>query len=249
MTGRGGEDEMIRWGASVGHPSSVLVMDVENEISEQIRVWTRHRGEVLGSWVNHYAFLCRDRLTLIEALFKGVAKGTLEYYSESETTWGVIIEHVGFTMDQHALAEGAALGLVGQPYSLIAIVKQFVDGLASRLLGRDVYFARRLELPGVSTTICSQLGVTVHRVAGWVFMGLRTVYRKVQRGFMLRLYAEQILDELPARRGSPDCIWDDVFEHRPSLYRVAGEINPHLRPEDLPQVIASKIDRDLAFEL
>jgi len=240
---------MIRWGASVGHPSSVLVMDVENPISGQIRVWTRHRGEALGSWVNHYAFLCRDALTLIEALFRGVTEGTLEYYSESETTWGIIVEHVGFSLDEHALAEGAARGLLGQPYSVVAIVKQFVDGLVSKLLGRDWYGARRLEIPGISTTICSQLGVTVHKVGGWTFMGLRTVYRKVQRGFMLRLYAEQILDELPARRASPDCIWDDIFEHRPSLYRIAGEINPHLRPPDLPVVIASKIDRDLAFDL
>jgi len=238
---------MIRWARTVGHPSSVLIRDTKSRISQQIRLWSWYRGEQQGSWVNHYAYLGSDRSWIVEALFGGVEQGTLAKYDDSNVCWGIIIEHLGFSLREHTIADGAALAFVGKPYNVVSIAKQFLDGLFSKLLGRDVYLLRRLSLPGVAAMICSQLGVKVHRVAGWKFMGLKTVYRKEQKGISLRLRAVQILAELPDRRAAPDCIWDDALEHRPSLYRIVGEINPDLRPPDLIPVIAAKIDKDLAW--
>lgn len=237
---------MIRWAKNIGNPSTILTRDTEAELSEQIRWFTWHRGERQGCWVNHYAYLMCDLHTIIEALFAGVQQRSLEEYSESPTSWGVIIEHVGFTTTQHLLADGAALAMLGEPYNCLAILKQAVDGGLSKLLGRDIYAARRIALPGISATICSQLGVKVHKVAGWAFMGMKTVYRRETRGALMRVHAVQILAELPARRAAPDDCWDDVFEHRPLLNRVVGEINPRLRPKDLIPAIAAKIDADLS---
>ena len=52
---------------------------------------------------------------------------------------------------------------------------------------------------------------------------------------------------LPARRAAPDCIWDDIFEHRPWFYRIRGEINSELRPAGLLAIHSAKIDGDLAL--
>ena len=78
-------------------------------------------------------------------------------------------------------------------------------------------------------------------------MALKTVYRKECRGIRIRIYADQVLAALPAKRGTPDDIWDDVFEHRPWFYRIRGEINPELRPPGLLTIHSAKIDGDLAL--
>lgn len=238
---------MIRWAKNIGNPSTVLTRDTKAKVSKQIRWLTWSPGEKQGSWVNHYIYLLRDLWTIVEALAGGVEEGTLRKYSDSKTTWGVIVEHVGFTEDEHAIADGAALAMVGEPYSYVSFMKQAIDGVISKVARRDIYGARRIALPGISATICSQLGVKVHKVAGWIFMGLKTVYRRVTRGFLMRVYPVQVLAELPARRATPDDVWDDIFEHRPMLYRVVGEINPELRPPDLIPAIGAKIDADLAY--
>jgi len=239
---------MIRWAKNKGNPSIVFIRDTEAETSEKIRWFSRHPGEKQGSWINHVAYLLSDLWGIVEALFAGVEEGTLEKYDKSETTWGLIVELVGFTREQHLVADGAALLLVGSPYHYVGIAKQAIDGGLSKLFRRDIYFARRLYLPGVSATICSQLGVKVHKAAKWVFMGLKTVYRRIGKGWHIRIRPQQVLAELPARRATPDDIWDDMLEHRPMLCWIRGEINPGLRPVDLPATIAAKIDADLAFE-
>jgi len=236
---------MIRWAPNRGNPSSVLIMDTEAEVSEQIRWFTCTPGEEQGSWVNHYAYLESDLYTLVEALFVGVRQTTLDKYDQSETSWGLIIEHLEFTRDQHLLADGAARMLIGAPYHYIAIVNQALDGLFSKLTHRDIYLFRRIALPGMTITICSQLGVRVHKAAGWSWMGFKTVYEKIRKGWHIRIRTRQVLDVLPERRATPDDLFDDALEHRPSLYVVRGEINPHLRPLNLPGIIAAKIDSDL----
>ena len=238
---------MIRWALVRGNPSIVFIRDTEAETSEKIRWFSRHPGEEQGSWVNHVAHLLSDLWGIVEALFAGVEEGTLEKYDKSETTWGLIVELVGFTREQHLVADGAALLLVGSPYHYVGILKQAIDGFFSKLARRDIYAARRFHLPGLSATICSQLVVKVHKAAKWIIMGLKTIYRKVGKGWHIRIRPKQVLGELPAGRATPDDIWDDVFEHRPWLYRVVAEINPHLCPEDLIPVIRAKIDRDMGI--
>lgn len=237
---------MIRWAVTRGNPSSVLLRDTEAKISSGIRWFSAFRGETRKSWVNHYAYLCRDGHRIVEALFLGIAAGELEKYDRSKKSWGLIVEHIGFTLEQHAVADGVALDLVGLPYNLADFVEQIPDGLLSKLLGRDVYFFRKLQLPWIRSGVCSGIGVRVHKLAGWIFMGQRTVYRKIQRGIDIRVRAVQVLTPLPAWRATPDDLWDDALEHRPALYRVVGEINPPLRPKDLPDLYAAKIEADLA---
>lgn len=238
---------MIRWAVIRGHPSSVLTRDTEAGIPKKIRWFTRHGGEKRGSWVNHYAFLMSNLTNLVEALAGGVEKTELSRYNESETTWGVIVEHVGYSPEQHCLADGVAIGMVDAPYGFLSIAKQVPDGLLGKLLGRDVYFFRRLRLAWIAVYICSEAGVRIHKKTGWIFMALKTIYRKEYKGIRIRVYADQVLRPLPAKRATPDCIWDDIFEHRPWFYRIRGEINPELRPAGLLTIHTAKIDGDLAF--
>lgn len=238
---------MIRWATNQGHPSSVLTRDTEAEVSGTIRWFTRHGGEKKGSWVNHYAFLMSNLINLVEALAGGVEKTELARYDESETTWGVIVEHVGYSLEQHRLADGVAIGMVDAPYGFLSIAKQVPDGLLGKLLGRDVYFFRRLRVPWIAVYICSEAGVRIHKKTGWIFMALKTVYRKECRGTRIRVYADQVLRPLPAKRATPDDIWDDIFEHRPWFYRIRGEVNPELRPAGLLLIHTAKIDGDLAL--
>lgn len=236
---------MIQWAHERGHPSTVLTRNVKSHVCAGVRWFTWFRGEPRGSWVDHYLFLLSDRASIVEALLEGTVHGVLRKYEESTIYWGVIVEHVGFAEHQHLVADGAALDLVGAPYNLSMFARQAGDGLLSKLLGRDVYACRKFAPPWSRSTICSGLGVRVHKIAGWLFMCPKTVYRKVGRGFTVTLRAVQVLAPLPMRRACPDDIWDDVFEHRPHLYRIAGEINPVLRPDDLPQPYVSKIESDL----
>jgi hypothetical protein len=127
------------------------------------------------------------------------------------------------------------------------ILKQIPDGLLSKLLGRDVFFFRRLRVPWLRTTICSGLGIRIHAVGGYQFVAKKTVYKKRGRGWGMRLYAEQVVAPLPESRGAPDCIFDDVFELRPDAHIIRGEVNPDLRPEGLPDHVRAKIDRDLLY--
>ena len=238
---------MIRWAITRGHPSTVLTRETDAQISGAIRWFTKHGGEEKGSWVNHYAFLMSNLINLVEALGGGVEKTELARYDESDTTWGVIVEHVGYSLEQHELADGVAIGMVDAPYGFMSIAKQVPDGLLGKVLGRDVYFFRRLRVPWIAAYICSELGVRIHKKTGWIFMALKTVYRKECRGTRIRLYADQVLRPLPAKRAAPDCIWDDIFEHRPWFYRIRGEINPDLRPAGLLAIHSAKIDGDLAL--
>lgn len=237
---------MIRWAADRGNPTIVLTHDTQAKSSAGIRWFTRNQSEIHPSIVNHVAHLLRDLWGIVEALFEGIVLGDLGKYDRSPTTWGVIIEIRGFTEEQHAVADGAALEKVGLPYNFVAFLRSIPDGLLSKVLGRDVHPVRSLRIPWARSVVCSGLCVRVHEVAGWIFMALRTVYKRIRRASTIRIRAVQVLAPLPHWQASPDDIWDDCFDHRPMIYRVVGEINPHLRPKDLPGIYAAKIEHDLA---
>lgn len=233
---------MIRWGRVRGHPSSGLIAGLDSKISGSIRWFNQHRGES-RTVINHYIYLMADRTRIVEACFGGVRESTLESY-DVPGVWGVLVEHVGFTETQYRRADAIALEMVDLPYNYPMLLKQGVDGFLSRLFRSDVYLVRRFRIPWIKATVCSGLGVRIHNGAGWRFYGIQAVNELIKWGSQMRVKRVWELAPLPAKRAAPDCIWDDVFQHRPDLYIVRGEINPDLRPK-LLEAHALKIDADL----
>jgi hypothetical protein len=236
---------VIRWAASIGNPSSILTRNVKSEVGAIVRWFTWFPGNAGGSIVDHYVYLLSNHRSIVEALAIGMERGDLSKYRNSDCYWGVIVEHVGFTDRQHLIADGAALALVHAPYNFIGVLKQAGDGIASKLLRREVCLFRRMRLPWVVAYYCSEAGARIHAIAGWRFFCRRRAVRKVRRSGHVRIRLTRVLTPLPFYRANPDSLWDDMFEYRPNRYRVVGEINPHLRPADLIEHGLLKIESDL----
>lgn len=231
---------MIRWGEKIGHPCFILTRDVEAEMFAVMR-WFTDTGEKHESWVNHAIWLLLDLTTIVEALFPRVKEGTLEACAANETTWGVIVGIHDFSTRRHAIADLEATRTIGKPYNVVSIVKQALDGLVGKLVGHDWYGFRRIRLPWVKAYICSEAVARSAKKAKWLFSGLVKRNVKERWGNRFRLRSKTVLRPLSPRRVAPDCLWDDVFEHRPALYYVAGEINPELRPAHLPAAVVAAL--------
>jgi hypothetical protein len=105
---------MIRRGDIPGRPSSIIVGDRKSKLGRNLIPWFTHaRGEKGGSWMSHYAFLLSDGARVVEALAGGIDETSVSRFEESESYWGVLVEHVGVTSAAHTTMDGAALNMVG----------------------------------------------------------------------------------------------------------------------------------------
>jgi hypothetical protein len=245
------EDITIRWGPTRGSPTLGLLRGLESKVSWLIRVLTTFRGEV-AAVVNHVLVVCKDLATIVESTATGTRRGKLVELYAGAKVWGVLLELVEFSEEHHDEIQAKAERYEGEDYGWAAIAKQAVDGVLGFIFGRDVYLVRRLRLPWTRPpelyNICSWLGCWSHKLGdniGWCFRVLVTRYRKEGNWWRPRVRRETVREELPCERAAPDCLWKAAFDIEPWRYIVRAEVNPELRPDDLPRRYEEKIDHDI----
>ena len=208
-------------------PTFGLVYGKRGRVSSLIRQLSAFRGEP-PSVINHAFVVRSDGETIVESTPTGTRERSWRATYHDSAHWGVLVEPVGCPDGMRDKLEHELDRYLGMRYGYAAIAKHFLDGLLGRVAGRDVYLFRRLTVPwrvaAPRYNICSWLVCWTHLHAGWRFQGPHGV--------------------LPCERVAPDDLWDDVFEHRPSSYRVAAEFGK--RPQGLlGKAAQEKLSTDL----
>ncbi len=213
--------------------SGGLVCGHRDFVSGAIRWFTRHRGEE-PVFTNHVFVLEDNARSGAEALLHGVTRFE-DYRAEygAKKYWCVTFACVPNEPERPFDREVVDVKLeeyVGRDYDKLAIVKQALDGIAGKILGRDVFWFRRIRLRFWERqerwVICSWLWCHTHRHARWRVWGSVTQ-----------------LQALECHRVPPNDIERDVFLHRPDAYLITDELGE--RPRDLPERYIHKIESDI----
>jgi len=224
-----------------------------NFVSGAIRWLTRFRGEA-PVFTNHAFVLLSGGRSGAESLFKGVTEFS-DYRDryDNQKSWCVTFECVPTYATRPGTFNRAAIdaklkAYVGREYDFWCIAKAALDGLASKVVGRDVFLFRRLRVVFWKRqerwNICSWLFCWTHEHGGWRVWGHVTHTEKKQRGTRLRLTRVIRFEPLPCSRVTPNDIERDVFLERPYAYRITDECGR--RPRGLPASYRHKIETDLS---
>lgn len=136
---------------------------------------------------------------------------------------------------------------LGEEYDVFSIAKNFIDGLLTKVIGKDIYLARRFKIPWWNRSsrynICTwYVAWTWELARNWFFYGRVTKIKREFKGARIRARNVTVRWERVRREFlTPDHIWDDAIEHRPDAYTIPREVG--VRPRLLDDGIAATIDR------
>jgi len=224
-------------------------------VSSAIRWLTRHGiglfWKLESRGVTNHVFVVRRDGTGGESIFKGAVElpDIYEKY-DNEKHWGVTFEVLTPGFD-HAKCDDKLNHYIEEAhsYDFAVIAKCAIDGVLSRLFGRDLFIARRLSLQFWTRkerwNICAWLFAYTHKAGGHSVHGTVTDTWVERRGWHHRLYRRTERRALDLRRVTPNDVERDVFLERPGLHRITGEFG--VRPDDLPWKYVQKIQADLAL--